>query len=60
MNTNLERVIESKKVMRTKLAKLPFVEKVRLLEQLNERVRGIKAAGSRSPLIKMATKPGHK
>jgi hypothetical protein len=44
MKTDLQRMIESKKAMRAKLAKLPFAEKVHLLEQLNERMRGIRAA----------------
>jgi hypothetical protein len=44
MNFDLQRMIESKDAMRAKLAKLPFAEKVQLLEQLNERARGIRAA----------------
>jgi hypothetical protein len=44
MKTDFQRLTESKDAMRAKLDKLPFAEKVRLLEQLNERARGIRAA----------------
>lgn len=44
MTFDLQRIIESKRAYRQKLAKLPIEEKMRMLEILRERLLQIKAA----------------
>ena len=42
MNADWQRIAESKAAYRTKLSRLPFDEKVALLEQMRDRNKGIK------------------
>jgi hypothetical protein len=46
MSFDLQKVIESKRTLRRKLAAKPLAEKIRLLEQLSERAAAIKHARS--------------
>ena len=48
MSFDLQKVIESKRALRRKLASKPLAEKMRLLEQLSERAASIKRARSAS------------
>ena len=44
MSFDLQKVLESKRALRRKLAAKPLAEKMRLLEQLSERAAAIKRA----------------
>ena len=44
MSKQLRRILESKRNQRTRLAALPFAEKLRLLEQLRTRTLAIAAS----------------
>ena len=48
MNPLLQQVLESKARRRKELAALPFAEKVRIVEQLRETTRSIRASVSRN------------
>ena len=48
MNFDLEKMIESKRVYRARLAALPIGEKLRILDALCERQRIIRSSASRS------------
>lgn len=49
MSDRMTRILESKRAMRTRLAALPFAEKIRLLEKLRDRSLSIAAARSAKP-----------
>ncbi len=48
MSEQMRRILESKRAMRTRLAALPFAEKLRILEKL--RARSLAIASSRKSL----------
>lgn len=49
MSEGMQQMLESKRAMRTRLAALPFSEKITLLEKLRERSLLIAAAAALSP-----------
>jgi hypothetical protein len=58
MNEWMQRVLESKRVMRTRLASLSFTEKLALLEKLRERHISIASSGlRRRPTSEGAARP---
>jgi hypothetical protein len=50
MTFDLQKIIESKKAMRKKLAALPIEEKLRMLDLLRERTLAIRAARDQGKL----------
>ena len=53
MSFDLQKVLESKRALRRKLAAKPLAEKMRLLEQLSERATAIKRAHRQRDPLKM-------
>jgi len=49
MTFDLEKIIESKRAMRSRLAALPIEEKLRMLDLLRERTLAIQEASRESP-----------
>lgn len=47
MTFDLQRVVESKRAYRRKLAQRPVAEKLAMLDELRERTRAIRSAGAR-------------
>lgn len=58
MNEWMQRVLESKRIMRTRLASLSFAEKLAQLEKLHERHISISSSGlRRRPASEGAVRP---
>lgn len=58
MTFDIEKIIESKRVMRSKLATLPIAEKLRMLDELRERELSLRASSTtRTPLTNNKVAP---